>query len=153
MGVTEQTRLVAIYVKILVIIAIKLHFNQAKEECSNHSFAFRISSIVNSWPLFCQLSETLAPAFLNKPKSLSASCLETIGSYSPEDMKICFLVRSGNVCGTSGTIARKRIAEESISGRSNSILACYVCTIRISYSYYMLQIKIISFRCIIYKIC
>jgi hypothetical protein len=38
---------------------------------------------------------------LNKPKSYSASCLETIGSCNPEDMKIYFLVRSGNVCGTS----------------------------------------------------
>jgi hypothetical protein len=28
----------------------------------------------------CQLSETLAPAFLNEPKSRSASCFETIGS-------------------------------------------------------------------------
>src|ERR1051325_7138574 len=130
MGVTEQTRLVTnpLCRDVLVVIAIKLHFNQAnkdrKEDCiRSHSFAFRISFIVNSWPLSCQLSETLAPAFLNKPKRFSASCLETIGSYSPEDMKICLLVRFGNVCGTSGTIARKRIAEESISGRSNSILA------------------------------
>ena len=30
-------------------------------------------------------------------------------------MKMSLLLRSGNVCGTSGTIARKRIAEESIS--------------------------------------
>jgi hypothetical protein len=33
------------------------------------------------------------------------------------------LLRSGNSCGTTGTIARKRIAAESISGRSNGILA------------------------------
>jgi len=38
-------------------------------------------------------------------------------------MKICLSLRSGNFCGTSGTIARKRIAEENVSGRSNSILA------------------------------
>src|ERR1044071_8831182 len=123
MGVTEQTRLVTnpLCRDVLVVIAIKLHFNQAnedrKEDCiRSHSLALRISSIVNSWPLSCQLSEILAPAFLNKPKSLSASSNETIGSISPEDIKICFLVRSGNVCGTNGTIARKRIAEESISG-------------------------------------
>ena len=43
--------------------------------------------------------------FLNKPKSLSASCFGTTGSYSPEDMKMCLLVRSGNISGTSGIIA------------------------------------------------
>jgi hypothetical protein len=52
-----------------------------------------------------QLSEILAPAFLNKPNSLSVSSKETIGSISPEHIKICLLVRSGNVCGTSGTMA------------------------------------------------
>ena len=64
-----------------------------------------------------------APDFLNRLKRFSASCSETIGSYNPEDMKIWLLLRSGNVFGTSGTMAQKRTAEESISGRSNSILA------------------------------
>jgi len=54
----------------------------------------------------------LGPAFLNKPKSLSASFFETIGSYIPEDMKICFLVGSGNVSGITGTIERNSTQQD-----------------------------------------
>ena len=37
-------------------------------------------------------------------------------------MKMYLLLRSGSEFGTNGTIARKRIAAESTSGRSNNIL-------------------------------
>jgi hypothetical protein len=43
---------------------------------------------------------------------VSAPCLVTIGSYIQEEMKICLLVRFGNISDISGTIARKSIAPE-----------------------------------------
>ncbi len=60
--------------------------------------------------------------FFTVSKSLGFS-FWTIGSREPPLTKILFLERSGILSGISGTIGLNKIAAESTSGRSNSILA------------------------------